>query len=76
MIYSFIEPDAKEILAAAENGDLDKIKKLLTKNHHLLECTDKDGYTPLHRACYGNHVEIVEVKIIIFCEYNEFFKFI
>ncbi|KAG9432791.1 ankyrin repeat domain-containing protein 49 [Apis mellifera carnica] len=54
------EPDAKEILAAAENGDLDKIKKLLTKNHRLLECTDKDGYTPLHRACYGNHVEIVE----------------
>lgn len=76
MIYFFIEPDAKEILAAAENGDLDKVKKLLTKNHRLLECTDKDGYTPLHRACYGNHVEIVEVKIIIFYEYNEYFKFI
>ncbi|XP_031829365.1 ankyrin repeat domain-containing protein 49 [Nomia melanderi] len=54
------EPDAKEILEAAERGDLAKIKKLLTKNLRLLECTDKDGYTPLHRACYGNHVEIVE----------------
>ncbi|KOC69031.1 Ankyrin repeat domain-containing protein 49 [Habropoda laboriosa] len=54
------EPDAKEILTAAENGDLDKVKKLLTKNPRLLESTDKDGYTPLHRACYGNHVEIVE----------------
>ncbi|CAL7934619.1 unnamed protein product [Xylocopa violacea] len=54
------EPDAKEILTAAENGDLDKVKKLIITNPCLLECTDKDGYTPLHRACYGNHVEIVE----------------
>lgn len=22
--------------------------------------TDKEGYTPLHRACYGNHVEVVK----------------
>ncbi|OAD55206.1 Ankyrin repeat domain-containing protein 49 [Eufriesea mexicana] len=49
------EPDAKEILTAAENGELDKVKCLLLKNPDLLECTDKDGYTPLHRACYGNH---------------------
>lgn len=61
-----IEPDAKEILTAAENGELDKVKCLLLKNPDLLECTDKDGYTPLHRACYGNHVEIVEVKILYF----------
>ncbi|XP_043580208.1 ankyrin repeat domain-containing protein 49-like [Bombus pyrosoma] len=54
------EPDAKEILTAAENGELDKVQKLLMENPLLLECTDKDGYTPLHRACYGNHVGIVE----------------
>ncbi|XP_003486678.1 ankyrin repeat domain-containing protein 49-like [Bombus vosnesenskii] len=54
------EPDAKEILTAAENGELDKVQKLLMENPLLLECTDKDGYTPLHRACYGNHVAIVE----------------
>lgn len=54
------EPDEKAILCAAENGDIEKVKKLLIKNLNLLECTDKDGYTPLHRACYGNHVEIVE----------------
>lgn len=61
MYICFIEPDAKEILTAAENGELDKVQKLLMENPLLLECTDKDGYTPLHRACYGNHVAIVEV---------------
>lgn len=54
------EPDAKAILNAAEEGNLVKIKKLVQKNRLLLECTDKDGYTPLHRACYGNNIEVVE----------------
>ncbi|KAL0119808.1 hypothetical protein PUN28_007921 [Cardiocondyla obscurior] len=54
------EPDAQAILSAAEKGNLEKIKELLNKNNLLLNCTDKDGYTPLHRACYGNNVEIVE----------------
>lgn len=58
------EPDAKDILNAAENGDLGRMQRLLTKNPRLLECMDKDGYTPLHRACYGNHVEIVKVRIL------------
>ncbi|XP_053980875.1 ankyrin repeat domain-containing protein 49-like [Hylaeus anthracinus] len=54
------EPDENEILCAAEKGDLEKIKILLIKNPCLLQCMDKDGYTPLHRACYGNHIEVVE----------------
>lgn len=54
------EPDEKAILSAAEDGEIEKVRKLLIKDFSLLECTDKDGYTPLHRACYGNHVEIVE----------------
>lgn len=51
------------MLSAAEEGNLEKIKKLLCKNPLLLDCTDKDGYTPLHRACYGNNVEVVEVDL-------------
>ncbi|KAI4490935.1 hypothetical protein M0802_010609 [Mischocyttarus mexicanus] len=54
------DPDEKAILSAAENGDLDKIKLLLIKDPNLIECADKDGYRPLHRACYGNHIEIVK----------------
>lgn len=52
--------DAKAMLSAAEEGNLEEIKKLVNKNRLLLECTDKDGYTPLHRACYGNNIEVVE----------------
>ncbi|EFN81080.1 ankyrin repeat domain-containing protein 49 isoform X1 [Harpegnathos saltator] len=59
------EPDAKAVLNAAEEGDLEKIKELLSKNQFLLESTDKDGYTPLHRACYGNHVKVVEYLLEI-----------
>jgi len=51
------------MLSAAEEGNLEKIKKLLSQNHLLLHCTDKDGYTPLHRACYSNNVEVVEVSL-------------
>ncbi|XP_024871058.1 ankyrin repeat domain-containing protein 49 [Temnothorax americanus] len=54
------EPDAKAILSAAEEGNLARIRKLLSKDRLLLDCTDKDGYTPLHRACYGNNVAVVE----------------
>lgn len=54
------EPDAKAMLNAAEEGNLEKIKELVKKDPLLLDCTDKDGYTPLHRACYGNNIEVVE----------------
>lgn len=49
------------MLSAAEEGNLEKVKILLSKNRLLLECTDKDGYTPLHRACYANNIKVVEV---------------
>ncbi|XP_066598176.1 ankyrin repeat domain-containing protein 49-like [Prorops nasuta] len=54
------EPDKKAILDAAEKGDLQKIKLLLIKDKSLLYATDQDGYTPLHRACYGNHPEVIK----------------
>jgi ankyrin repeat protein len=61
IIYILPEPDAKAILSAAEKGHLETIKKLLTDNPLLLQCSDKDGYTALHRACYGNKIEVVKV---------------
>lgn len=50
----------REILWAAEKGDLDLVKSLVSKHSHLVNVHDKDGYTALHRACYSNHVAIVE----------------
>ncbi|XP_017786257.1 PREDICTED: ankyrin repeat domain-containing protein 49-like [Nicrophorus vespilloides] len=50
----------KEILWAAEEGKLEKLKELLKAHPNLVHYKDKDGYTPLHRACYANHLEIVD----------------
>lgn len=56
-----LEKPETEILWAAENGRLDLLKNLVTKNPGLVKVKDRDGYTPLHRACYNNHSEVVEV---------------
>lgn len=53
----------QEILWAAEKGDLDLVKSLVSKHRHLVNVHDKDGYTALHRACYSNHVAVVEVSV-------------
>ncbi|GJQ67718.1 hypothetical protein Trydic_g16539 [Trypoxylus dichotomus] len=54
------ETPQKEILWAAEKGKLSKIKELLRPNPELVDAVDNDGYTPLHRACYGNFVDVVD----------------
>lgn len=47
------------VLWAAENGELETLQGLLKAQPGLLYARDSDGYTPLHRAAYGNHLEIV-----------------
>ncbi|XP_001604411.4 ankyrin repeat domain-containing protein 49 [Nasonia vitripennis] len=54
------DPMQRAILDAAENGDVEKVKSFHALDPTLIECVDKDGYTPLHRACYGNHTKVVE----------------
>ncbi|KAM3967578.1 ankyrin repeat domain-containing protein 49 [Aphomia sociella] len=44
------------ILWAAENNELDVLKEILSDKPGLVFARDSDGYTPLHRAAYGNHV--------------------
>lgn len=57
---SLQETPEKEILWAAENGKLDTVMKLVKSDPNLVHVRDKDGYTPLQRACYGNHVKVAE----------------
>lgn len=54
------ETPEKEILWAAEEGNLNVIIKLVESDPHLVHVRDNDGYTPLQRACYGNNVEVAE----------------
>ncbi|CAG4965273.1 unnamed protein product [Colias eurytheme] len=47
------------VLWAAEKGELDTLKSLLENQPGFVHATDSDGYTPLHRAAYSNHVNII-----------------
>ncbi len=58
------------MLDAAENGKLDTVKMYYRTNPALIQCVDKDGYTALHRACYGNHPEVVKVNTIMLVKIN------
>lgn len=62
-ICCVLETPAKEILWAAENGDIERVKTLLATDSNLVGSTDNDGYTPLHRACYSNHPAIVDLLL-------------
>ncbi|KAF3687665.1 Ankyrin repeat domain-containing protein 49 [Channa argus] len=51
------------ILWAAENNRLSTIHRLLTADPLLVHCCDEDGYTPLHRASYSGHVDVVSALL-------------
>jgi ankyrin repeat protein len=53
----------EEILKAAENGDIVTVNKCLKIDKNLVRIEDSDGYTPLHRATYNNHIEVVKLLI-------------
>lgn len=61
-ILFLTETPEKEILWAAENGDANRVSELLEANSNLTKVSDKDGYTPLHRAAYNNHLRVVDVN--------------
>ncbi|RWS17184.1 Ankyrin repeat domain-containing protein 49-like protein [Dinothrombium tinctorium] len=52
-----------QALGAAESGDCETLRKLLRREPHLAHVVDDDGYTPLHRASYGNHCEVIKLLL-------------
>lgn len=54
---------AAEIHAAAQAGDAEKTKELLTQNPALLEARDNFQRTPLHWACRGVHLDLVKYLV-------------
>lgn len=53
----FLANPTDHVLWAAENGELDTLRELLQSQPSLLHVQDSDGYTLLHRAAYGNHLD-------------------
>lgn len=57
------EGDASEILAAAGNGDLAKVRLLLDRNPSLAFSKNKGGFTALHYAASYGYLEIAELLL-------------
>lgn len=53
----------KHILWAAENNEIETVETLLRSDSQLVCSTDEDMYTPLHRASYNGHVEVLKILL-------------
>ncbi|XP_028260660.1 ankyrin repeat domain-containing protein 49 [Parambassis ranga] len=51
------------LLWAAEKNRLSTVHGLLTADPSLVHSCDEDGYSPLHRAAYSGHVEVVSALL-------------
>lgn len=61
----FTDNPKDHALWAAENGDIKTLRQLLVINPELIHVQDSDGYTLLHRAAYGNHVEAISYLLSV-----------
>jgi ankyrin repeat protein len=52
----------KDLLTAAESGDLEQVKKALAAGANS-SAKDKDGLTPLMKAVIKSHSEIVKLLL-------------
>ncbi|MDG7052918.1 MAG: ankyrin repeat domain-containing protein, partial [Wolbachia endosymbiont of Alcedoecus sp.] len=52
----------KELLTAVQNGDLNKVKSLISRSANV-NTRDKYSWTPLHWAAYKGHLEVAEFLV-------------
>ena len=57
------KPDPERLLKSSEKGIIDHVVWILDKEPSLVNCRDSDGYTPLHRACYNGHMNVVRILL-------------
>lgn len=68
------------MLISAENGDVDTVRSMLADIHDpvdraaLVNVHDNDGYSPLHRASYGGHLETAKVRPLEYSTFEHFFR--
>lgn len=53
----------KRVLWAAENNHADILEEMVDQYPNLVNAKDDDGYTPLHRAAYGNNMKCAELLL-------------
>ncbi|XP_078077920.1 ankyrin repeat domain-containing protein 49 [Mustelus asterias] len=54
---------ASLLLWASEKNQVSIVSRLLSENPNLVNVKDDDNYTPLHRAAYSDHMEVVRELI-------------
>ncbi|XP_078401904.1 ankyrin repeat domain-containing protein 49 [Cetorhinus maximus] len=54
---------ASLLLWASEKNQISIVSRLLSENPSLVNVKDDDNYTPLHRAAYNDHIEVVRELI-------------
>lgn len=60
----------ERLLQAAEEGRLEAVEQLLLDLPDLINYSDNDGYTALHRACYEDKLEVAQILIANGAEVN------
>lgn len=53
----------REILWAASEDKAEIVEQILLKDPSLVNAVDRDGYTPLHKACYNNNYELAQLLL-------------
>ena len=53
----------QQLLSAAMDGQVDGVKDILQSSPLIVNKTDSDGYTALHRACYSGHENVVSLLL-------------
>ncbi len=48
---------------AAQSGDVNKVRLLIKQREHYVNCRDSENQTPLHYACAGGHLGVVNMLI-------------
>lgn len=48
--------------AATEDRN-ELVERILEKDPNLVHASDRDGYTPLHKACYNNNYELAQLLL-------------
>lgn len=57
-----VKDTSQQLLVASEEGNLDRLKTLLTKSASV-SVTDKNGCSPLTLAAWGGHSEVVDALL-------------
>lgn len=62
-INIFIASLEREILWAATEDRNEVVESILLKDPSQVHAMDRDGYTPLHKACYNNNFDLAQLLL-------------